>query len=129
MPHRLPLPTLRRRCAAALAALGLTATVLSGCSGGVGGLSQQAVGAALPDPVDIGTGWELVGTTTQRPTQPPPGDAVTDAAASEPACHDALVALSGTAQEGNPTRFARSGTPGVFGTYETTQSPSPPSPP
>ncbi len=108
MPHRLPLPTLRRRCAAALAALGLTATVLSGCSGGVGGLSQQAVGAALPDPVDIGTGWELVGTTTQRPTQPPPGDAVTDAAASEPACHDALVALSGTAQEGNPTRFARS---------------------
>lgn len=44
------------------------------------------------------------------PTPDPaaPGDAVTDAAASEPACHDALVALSGTAQEGNPTRFARS---------------------
>lgn len=108
MPHRPTLPVMRRRGAGALAALCLTVAALTGCSRADGGISQQAVGAALPDPVDIGTGWSLVGTTKQRPTQAPPGDAVTDAAVAEPACHDAFVALAAAGQEGNPTRFARS---------------------
>lgn len=97
-----------RSALAALVAAGLVVGALTGCAGDRGGLSQQAVGAALPDPADIGTGWTLVGTTTQRPTDAPPSDSVTDAAADEPACHAALVALSAADQEGSPKRFARS---------------------
>ncbi|MDO5711242.1 MAG: hypothetical protein Q4P32_05830, partial [Micrococcales bacterium] len=80
---------------------------VSACTTPAGGLSQEAVGAALPDPPDIGTGWSLVGTTKQRPTDTPPGDALRDAAANDPACYDALVALSALDQEGHPARFAR----------------------
>ena len=94
MPRRLPL------LAASL--------LLAGCTITPGGLSEQQLGSSLPSAAELGRGWSLVGTTTQRPDGGGWDDALTDAASQEQACRQALADLRTVQSQPEAARFARS---------------------
>lgn len=82
--------------------------LLSACSLSPGGLSEQEVSAAMPTAGEIGRGWELVGTTNQRPQESAWDDALTEAAADQPGCRSALTSLEADLARPEPARFIRS---------------------
>lgn len=94
MPRRLPLL--------------VASLLLAACTITPGGLSEQQLGSSLPSAAELGRGWSLVGTTTERPQDGGWDDALTDAASGEAACRDALTALDEVQAQPEAARFARS---------------------
>lgn len=94
MPRRLPVLAL--------------SLLLAGCTITPGGLSGQQLSSALPSAAEVGSGWTLVGTTSDRPQGLTWDDALTEAASGEPDCHAALTELEALQEQADPARFARS---------------------
>lgn len=82
--------------------------LLAGCTITPGGLSEQQLGSSLPSAAELGRGWSLVGTATERPQDGGWDDALTDAASGEADCRDALGELEKVQARPEAARFARS---------------------